>query len=74
MPPIALDVREEVAQAIVRPFHWRLIVLISLGLVIDGINNLVPSFVLPFVREPWNLSGGQSGMLVSSGRDCLNNG
>ena len=67
MPPIALDVREEVAQATVRPFHWRLIVLISLGLVIDGINNLVPSFVLPFVREPWNLSGGQSGMLVSSG-------
>ncbi|KAA9164460.1 MFS transporter [Amycolatopsis acidicola] len=62
-----LDVRREIAEAPVRPFHWALVTVIAIAIVFDGIDTLVPSYVIPFVKQPWGLSGADSGLLVSAG-------
>lgn len=67
MPEVALDVRREIAESQVRPFHWVLVGLIATAIVFDGIDTLVPSYVIPLVRGPWALTASQSGLLVSAG-------
>src|ERR1700733_15219909 len=67
MSEAVIDVRTEISESEVRPFHWLLVGLITLAIVFDGIDTLIPSFVIPFVRDPWGLSTSQSGLLVSAG-------
>ncbi|HVV11228.1 MFS transporter [Amycolatopsis sp.] len=62
-----LDVRREIVAAPVRPYHWGLVAVIAIAIVFDGIDTLVPSYVIPFVKQPWGLSGSDSGLLVSAG-------
>ncbi|MDQ0616711.1 MFS transporter [Arthrobacter globiformis] len=62
-----IDVREEIANSQLRPRHWALVCLISLAIVFDGIDTLVPSLVIPTLQKLWQLSPGQSGLLVSAG-------
>jgi MFS family permease len=62
-----IDVRDELAEAPVRPFHWVLVGLVTLATTFDGFDTFIPSYVIHFVVKPWQLSTGQAGLLVSSG-------
>ena len=62
-----IDVREELAAAAVRPFHWWLVVLVALATIFDGFDTFIPSYMIHFVLDEWQLSPAQSGFLVSSG-------
>jgi MFS family permease len=63
----SIDVRAELDQARLRPFHWGLIGLVFLAILFDGYDILAPSYVIHFVAAPWHLTRGQSGILVSAG-------
>ena len=67
MSEAVIDVRREIAASPVRPYHWLLVGLITISIVFDGIDTLIPSYAIPFLRDEWGLSGSQSGLLVSSG-------
>ncbi|MCI2416371.1 MFS transporter [Saccharopolyspora sp. K220] len=66
MPQAEIDVREELDQASMRPLHWWVVVLALLAITIDGYNTMVTPYVIPFVQRTWELSGAESGLLVSS--------
>ncbi|GHH82277.1 MFS transporter [Streptomyces sulfonofaciens] len=61
------DVREELGEAPLRPFHWMLVGLVALATLFDGYDTLIPSYVIHFVVKPWHLSSSSAGFLVSSG-------
>lgn len=63
----SIAVRDELAEAPVRPFHWMLVGLVALATIFDGFDTFIPSYMIHFVVEPWGLSSGQTGFLVSSG-------
>jgi MFS family permease len=62
-----VDVRAELDDARLGPFHWMLIGLVFLAILFDGFDVLAPTYVIHFVSEPWGLSKAQSGFLVSAG-------
>ncbi|WP_328890969.1 MFS transporter [Streptomyces sp. NBC_00316] len=62
-----LDVRAELGEAPLRPFHWFLTGLVVLATLFDGYDTFIPSYMIGFVEEPWHLSSGQAGFLMSSG-------
>src|SRR5947208_5703316 len=62
-----IDVRDKLAGAAVRPFHWWLVVLVALATIFDGFDTFIPSYMIHFVMDQWHLSPAQSGFLVSSG-------
>ncbi|HEY3685864.1 MAG TPA: MFS transporter [Streptosporangiaceae bacterium] len=62
-----IDVREELAGARVRPFHWVLVALVAAATIFDGFDTFIPSYMIHFVVKPWGLSEAQTGLLVSSG-------
>lgn len=62
-----IDVRAELDNAPLRPFHWMLIGLVFLAILFDGYDILAPSYVIHFVAEPWGLAPSESGFLVSAG-------
>jgi AAHS family 4-hydroxybenzoate transporter-like MFS transporter len=62
-----IDIHEELAGAAVSPFHKLLGVLITLITMFDGYDTFNPAYVIHYVMQPWGLSPGQAGFLVSSG-------
>ncbi|WP_176955634.1 MFS transporter [Sinosporangium album] len=62
-----MDVRTELNEASVKPFHWRLVFLVFIAILFDGYDTVIPAYVIHFVAEPWGLTTVQSGLLVSSG-------
>lgn len=63
----AIDVRTELDEATLRPFHWLLVGLTFLAITFDGYDILVPSYIIRSVAKPWHLSPAASGFLVSAG-------
>ena len=67
MPTTSVNVHEELAEAPVRAFHWRLCTMIGLLVFFDGYDTFNPAYVIHYVAVPWGLNPVQSGSLVSSG-------
>ena len=66
-PRAAIDVREEIANAPVGPYHLFLAVLIGMVVFFDGYDTFNPAYVIHYVMKPWHLAPGQAGLIVSSG-------
>jgi AAHS family 4-hydroxybenzoate transporter-like MFS transporter len=64
---IAVDVRTELSEAPLRPYHWLLVGLVALATVFDGYDTFVPSYILHFVAHEWSLAPSTAGLLMSSG-------
>lgn len=62
-----IDVREEIANAEVGPYHGLIAVLIGLVVFFDGYDTFNPAYVIHYVMKPWHLAPSQAGLLVSSG-------
>ncbi len=67
MSTTSINVYEELAEAPVRSFHWRLCIMIGLLVFFDGYDTFNPAYVIHYVAGPWGLKPLQSGFLVSSG-------
>jgi MFS family permease len=63
----AIDVHEELADAKVGAFHWRLGAMMGLLTLFDGYDTFNPAYVIHYVAGPWGLKPGQAGLLISSG-------
>ena len=61
------DVREEIANAEIGPYHRLIAVLVSMAVFFDGYDTFSPAYVIHYVMKPWNLVPSQAGLLVSSG-------
>ena len=62
-----IDVREEIANAEVGPYHRLIAVLVGLAVFFDGYDTFSPAYVIHYVMRPWHLAPSQAGLLVSSG-------
>ena len=62
-----IDVHEELAEAKVGGFHWRLGAIMGLLTLFDGYDTFNPAYVIHYVAGPWGLKAGQAGLLISSG-------
>ena len=62
-----IDVHEELADAKVGSFHWRLGAIMGLLTLFDGYDTFNPAYVIHYVAGPWGLKAGQAGLLISSG-------
>jgi MFS transporter, AAHS family, 4-hydroxybenzoate transporter len=62
-----IDVHEELEDAKVSAFHWRLGAIMGLLTLFDGYDTFNPAYVIHYVAGPWGLKAGQSGLLISSG-------
>src|SRR6266496_4045537 len=62
-----IDVHEELAEAKVGAFHWRLGAMMGLLTLFDGYDTFNPAYVIHYVAGPWGLKAGQAGLLISSG-------
>jgi AAHS family 4-hydroxybenzoate transporter-like MFS transporter len=62
-----IDVHEELAEAKVGAFHWRLGAMMGLLTLFDGYDTFNPAYVIHYVAGPWGLKPGQAGLLISSG-------
>jgi MFS family permease len=62
-----IDVREEIANAEVGPYHRLIAILIGLVVFFDGYDTFNPAYVIHYVMRPWHLAPSQAGLLVSSG-------
>lgn len=62
-----INVQDELAEAKLTPYHWRLGAMMALLTLFDGYDTFNPAYVIHFVKEPWGLAAGQAGLLVSSG-------
>jgi MFS transporter, AAHS family, 4-hydroxybenzoate transporter len=62
-----IDVHEELANARITRFHWRLAATLGALTLFDGYDTFNPAYVIHYVMHPWNLKAGQAGLLVSSG-------
>ena len=62
-----IDVREEIANAEVGPYHWLIATLVGLAVFFDGYDTFSPAYVIHYVMKPWHLAPSQAGLLVSSG-------
>ncbi len=63
----AIDVHQELADAKVGAFHWRLGAIMGLLTLFDGYDTFNPAYVIHYVAGPWGLKAGQAGLLISSG-------
>jgi MFS family permease len=63
----AIDLHEELAEAKVGKFHWRLGAIMGLLTLFDGYDTFNPAYVIHYVAKPWGLQAGQAGLLISSG-------
>src|SRR5436190_8438325 len=63
----AIDLHEELAEAKVGKFHWRLGAMMGLLTLFDGYDTFNPAYVIHYVARPWGLQAGQAGLLISSG-------
>jgi len=62
-----IDIHEELAEAKVGQFHWRLGAIMGLLTLFDGYDTFNPAYVIHYVAKPWGLEAGQAGLLISSG-------
>ena len=62
-----IDIHEELAEAKVGTFHWRLGAIMGLLTLFDGYDTFNPAYVIHYVAKPWGLQPGQAGLLISSG-------
>ena len=62
-----IDIQEELAEAKVGKFHWRLGAMMGLLTLFDGYDTFNPAYVIHYVARPWGLQAGQAGLLISSG-------
>ena len=62
-----IDIHEELAEAKVGKFHWRLGAMMGLLTLFDGYDTFNPAYVIHYVMQPWGLVPSQAGLLVSSG-------
>jgi AAHS family 4-hydroxybenzoate transporter-like MFS transporter len=62
-----IDIHEELAEAKVGAFHWRLGAVMGLLTLFDGYDTFNPAYVIHYVAKPWGLAAGQAGLLISSG-------
>jgi MFS transporter, AAHS family, 4-hydroxybenzoate transporter len=62
-----LNVHEELGDAKVGVFHWRLGAIMGLLTLFDGYDTFNPAYVIHYVAGPWGLKAGQAGLLISSG-------
>ena len=62
-----IDLHEELAEAKVGKFHWRLGAMMGLLTLFDGYDTFNPAYVIHYVAKPWGLQPGQAGLLISSG-------
>ena len=62
-----IDIREEIAEAPLSWFHFRLAGLIALVVFFDGYNTSNASYVIHYVMGAWHLTPSEAGFLVSSG-------
>lgn len=46
--------------------HWKIALIGGLGLLFDGMDGSLVSYILPVIRERWDLSGLESGLIGSS--------
>jgi MFS family permease len=63
----AIDIHEELAEAKVGTFHWRLGAIMGLLTLFDGYDTFNPAYVIHYVAKSWGLQAGQAGLLISSG-------
>src|SRR5882724_9991639 len=63
----AIDLHDELAEAKVGKFHWRLGAMMGLLTLFDGYDTFNPAYVIHYVAKPWGLQAGQAGILISSG-------
>ncbi len=63
----AINVHDELADAKVGAFHWRLGAIMGLLTLFDGYDTFNPAYVIHYVAGPWGLKAGQAGLLISSG-------
>src|SRR6059036_620907 len=61
----AIDLHEELAEAKVGKFHWRLGAIMGLLTLFDGYDTFNPAYVIHYVAKPWGLQAGQAGILIS---------
>ena len=66
-PDAVIDVREEIANAPVGPYHLFLAALIGMVVFFDGYDTFNPAYVIHYVMKPWHLAPSQAGLIVSSG-------
>ena len=57
----AIDLHEELAEAKVGKFHWRLGAIMGLLTLFDGYDTFNPAYVIHYVAKPWGLQAGQAG-------------
>src|SRR5437879_2268083 len=62
-----IDLHDELAEAKVGKFHWRLGAMMGLLTLYDGYDTFNPAYVIHYVAKPWGLQAGQAGLLISSG-------
>lgn len=62
-----IDVRRELDDAPVGPFHWLLVILVFFATLFDGYDTFIPAYTIHFIAEPWGLSPSQAGFLVAAG-------
>jgi AAHS family 4-hydroxybenzoate transporter-like MFS transporter len=62
-----IDVREEIATALLGRYHALIGVLIALAVFFDGYDTFNAAYVIHYVMQPWHLAPSQAGFLVSSG-------
>jgi MFS family permease len=62
-----IDVREEIANALIGRYHWLIAGLIWMVVFFDGYDTFNPAYVIHYVMKPWHLLPSQAGFLVSSG-------
>jgi MFS transporter, AAHS family, 4-hydroxybenzoate transporter len=62
-----IDVREEIANAEVGPYHLLIAALVGMAVFFDGYDTFSPAYVIHYVMKPWDLVPSQAGLLVSSG-------
>jgi MFS family permease len=67
VPEPVIDVREEIANASVGPYHLFLAALIGMVVFFDGYDTFNPAYVIHYVMKPWHLVPSQAGLIVSSG-------
>lgn len=67
MQSMPIDPHQELADAPLTSFHWRLAGLMTLLTLFDGYDTFNPAYVIHYVVQPWGLVPSQVGFLVSSG-------
>jgi AAHS family benzoate transporter-like MFS transporter/AAHS family 4-hydroxybenzoate transporter-like MFS transporter len=64
---VPINVQEEIDNASLAAFHFRLVAVLSLVLCVDGYDLFNAAYVAPFIRKEWGLGDHQIGLMLSLG-------